>query len=73
MMRQNKSGGAFRDRVWSVPLIGKVLRGTRVAGLIRYLYGPGRHGEHTDPRLIAGPTCTHPATPVSLPESDRLR
>jgi hypothetical protein len=54
MMRQNKSGGAFRDRARSVPLIGKVLRGTRVAGLIRYLYGPGRHEEHTDPRLVAG-------------------
>jgi len=35
-------------------LIGKVLRGTRVAGLIWYLYGPGRREEHTDPRLIAG-------------------
>jgi hypothetical protein len=54
MMRQNKSGGAFRDRERSVPLIGKVLRGTRVAGLIRYLYGPGRHEEHTDPRLVTG-------------------
>jgi hypothetical protein len=54
MMRQNKSGGALRDRARSVPLIGKVLRGTRVAGLIRYLYGPGRHEEHTDPRLVAG-------------------
>jgi hypothetical protein len=54
MMRQNKSGGAFRDRERSVPLIGKVLRGTRVAGLIRYLYGPGRHEEHTNPRLVAG-------------------
>jgi hypothetical protein len=31
-----------------------VLRGTRAAGLIRYLYGPGRHEEHTDPRLVAG-------------------
>jgi hypothetical protein len=35
-------------------LIGKVLRGTRVAGLIWYLYGPGRHEEHTDPHLVAG-------------------
>jgi relaxase-like protein len=35
-------------------LIGKVLRGTRVAGLIWYLYGPGRCEEHTDPHLVAG-------------------
>jgi len=35
-------------------LIGKVLRGTRVAGLIWYLYGPGRCEEHLDPHLIAG-------------------
>ena len=35
-------------------MIGKVLRGTRVAGLIWYLYGPGRHEEHTDPHLVAG-------------------
>ena len=54
MMRQNKSGGAFHDRARSVPLIGKVLRGTRAAGLIRYLHGPGRHEEHTDPHLVAG-------------------
>jgi hypothetical protein len=35
-------------------VIGKVLRGGRPNGLIRYLYGPGRHEEHTDPHLIAG-------------------
>jgi hypothetical protein len=35
-------------------LIGKVLRGTRVAGLIWYLYGPGRREEHADPHLVAG-------------------
>ncbi|GAA4238093.1 hypothetical protein GCM10022254_52570 [Actinomadura meridiana] len=35
-------------------MIGKVLRGKRVQGLIRYLYGPGRHGEHHDPRIVAG-------------------
>jgi hypothetical protein len=31
-----------------------VLRGTRVAGLIWYLYGPGRREEHIDPHLVAG-------------------
>ena len=40
-------------------MIGKVLRGERPAGLIRYLYGPGRHEEHTDPHVVAG--WRHPA------------
>lgn len=28
-------------------------RGSRVGGLLRYLYGPGRHEEHVNPRLVA--------------------
>jgi hypothetical protein len=40
-------------------VIGKVIRGERPAGLIRYLYGPGRHEEHTDPHIVAG--WRHPA------------
>ena len=36
-------------------MIGKVCpRGQDMAGLIRYLYGPGRREEHTDPHIIAG-------------------
>ncbi|HEY6310404.1 MAG TPA: hypothetical protein VIY52_06295 [Streptosporangiaceae bacterium] len=36
-------------------MIGKVCpRGQDLAGLIRYLYGPGRQEEHTDPHIIAG-------------------
>ena len=35
-------------------MIGKVLRGQQPAGLIRYLYGPGRREEHQDPHLVAG-------------------
>ena len=35
-------------------MIGKILRGERVQGLIRYLYGPGRNGEHRDPHIVAG-------------------
>ena len=35
-------------------MIGKVLRGQQPAGLIRYLYGPGRREEHRDPHLVAG-------------------
>jgi hypothetical protein len=34
-------------------------RGERVAGLIYYLFGPGRREEHTDPHLVAG--WRHPA------------
>ena len=34
-------------------VIGKVLRGNGVAGLLRYLFGPGRAHEHTDPHVVA--------------------
>jgi len=37
-----------------LPVIGKVLRGTNAGGLLRYLYGPGRANEHTEPHLVAG-------------------
>jgi hypothetical protein len=40
-------------------VIGKVLRGERPGGLIYYLYGPGRHEEHTNPHVVAG--WRHPA------------
>lgn len=35
------------------PVIGKVLRGNGAAGLLRYLFGPGRAHEHTDPHVVA--------------------
>jgi hypothetical protein len=45
-------------------VIGKICpRGDNVAGLIRYLYGPGRCEEHTDPHIVAGyldPDCLEP-------------
>lgn len=31
-----------------------VVRGNRMAGLMSYLAGPGRHNEHTEPHLVAG-------------------
>lgn len=34
-----------------IPRIHK--RGSKTVGLIRYLYGPGTHEEHTDPHLVA--------------------
>ena len=45
-------------------MIGKVMRGRKVGGLLRYLYGPGRANEHTDPHLVASwddnPTALEP-------------
>ena len=35
-------------------MIGKVVRGAMSGRLLRYLYGPGRANEHTDPHLVAG-------------------
>jgi hypothetical protein len=49
------------DRAERGPVIGKISapRGKRVEPLIRYLFGPGRHEEHTDPHVVAG--FRHPA------------
>lgn len=35
-------------------MIGKIRKGANFAGLGRYLYGPGKREEHTDPRAVAG-------------------
>lgn len=42
-------------------MIGKITapRGKRAEPLVYYLYGPGRHEEHTDPHIVAG--WRHPA------------
>lgn len=42
-----------------VDVIGKVIRGSRVGGLTRYLFGPGERNEHVDPHVVAG--FRHPA------------
>ena len=59
-----------------LPVIGKVLRGTNASGLLRYLYGPGRANEHTDPHLVAGfsdPSELEPERrPGRLPDLRRL-
>ncbi|MEV6129400.1 mobilization protein [Streptomyces violaceusniger] len=34
-------------------MIAKISSGKDTAGLVRYLYGPGRANEHTDPHLVA--------------------
>jgi len=34
-------------------VIAKVVRGWRPAGLVAYLFGPGRHEEHRNPRVVA--------------------
>jgi hypothetical protein len=35
-------------------MIGKVIRGSYLPGLIRYLFGPGEFNVHQDPRVVAG-------------------
>ncbi|MFI2373210.1 relaxase/mobilization nuclease domain-containing protein [Streptomyces sp. NPDC018833] len=35
-------------------MIAKITKGRRAAGAIRYDFGPGRHEEHENPRLVAG-------------------
>ena len=55
-------------------MIGKVLRGGRPDGLIRYLYGPGRHEEHTDPHIVAAwrdPGWSRRCAPVAAGTSGR--
>ena len=34
-------------------MIGKVQRGDDIGGLMAYLFGPGKHNEHTDPHVVA--------------------
>ena len=34
-------------------MIGKVVRGNDIGGLLRYLFGPGRANEHTNPHIVA--------------------
>ena len=35
-------------------MIPKVTKGTRVRGLLEYLWGPGKSDGHTNPRIVAG-------------------
>ncbi|SOD72909.1 relaxase/mobilisation nuclease-like protein [Jatrophihabitans sp. GAS493] len=48
-------------------MISKGLRGGRLGGLMRYLFGPGRHEEHTHQRVVAcsDPTWVGTVTPDS--------
>jgi len=50
-------------------VIGRVYRGGRVTGLVRYLYGPGRTGssvQHADPHLVGSWLGAGPATLAAL-------
>jgi len=47
-------------------VIGRVYRGARAGGLLRYLSGPGRHNEHTDPHLVAAWDGDTDAAPAAL-------
>jgi hypothetical protein len=46
-------------------------RGVHVEPLIRYLYGPGRHEEHTDPHIVAGWRDPAGLEPPLLPDGRR--
>ena len=63
-----KARGGGGDRV-----IGKIStpRGEHVEPLLYYLFGPGRHEEHTDPHIVAG--WRHPASlePPLRPDGKR--
>jgi hypothetical protein len=52
-------------------VIGKVLRGTNAGGLLRYLYGPGKANEHTDPHLVAGFADLRELDPDLRPDGSR--
>ena len=52
-------------------MIGKVVRGSDIGGLLRYLYGPGRSNEHTDPHLVAGFRDPHELEPDRRPDGSR--
>src|SRR5215204_5152234 len=43
----------FAASCWANWMIAKVVRGWRPGGLLAYLFGPGRHEEHRNPRVIA--------------------
>lgn len=46
-------------------MIGKVVRGSHVGGLVRYLFGPGRANEHVNPRVVGAwdePAAVEPPT-----------
>ncbi|MGH3521624.1 MAG: DNA translocase FtsK, partial [Mycobacterium sp.] len=49
-------------------MIAKILRGARTYGLLRYLYGPGKHEEHLDPHLVASWSGNEP-DPARVPEA----
>jgi hypothetical protein len=52
-------------------VIGKVMKGAKVGGLLRYLFGPGRSNEHTDPHLVAA--WDEPASDLNPAHSDGRR
>ncbi|MBU7597390.1 relaxase/mobilization nuclease domain-containing protein [Streptomyces sp. P38-E01] len=58
-------------------MIAKISSGKNTAGLIRYLYGPGRANEHTNPHLVASwdgyaPDPAHSVTPAEAAATRKL-
>ena len=52
-------------------MIAKITRGDDLGGLVRYLAGPGRSNEHTDPQVVAASQGVHVPIGVELSAEDR--
>jgi hypothetical protein len=52
-------------------VIAKIVRGERVQGLIRYLYGPGRFNVHRDPHIVCGFDDPSALEPALRPDGER--
>ncbi|MFC4906911.1 relaxase/mobilization nuclease domain-containing protein [Actinomadura gamaensis] len=52
-------------------MIGKVRRGSRVEGLLRYLFGPGNDGEHRDAYIVTGFRSVDELEPLRRPDETR--
>ncbi|ANZ14839.1 hypothetical protein O1L44_02515 [Streptomyces noursei] len=50
-------------------MIAHLQRASHTAGLLTYLYGPGEHGSHINPRLIAGDGHGAPIEMLAKPET----
>jgi hypothetical protein len=52
--RGGRAGGRDRRRTEAAAVMPNITKGTRLRGLLEYLWGPGKAEEHTNPRIVAG-------------------
>ncbi|GAA1579342.1 hypothetical protein GCM10009678_72540 [Actinomadura kijaniata] len=52
-------------------MIGKIRRGKRVEGLLRYLFGPGTDGQHRNAHIVAGFATPAELEPLAHPNGGR--